>query len=331
MMSDSYSKLAAVGTNTASSRLVVAMNGWVDTPDSNGTAPDGMFGRKAIIKTWLVTLNSEELDFEFTVPFDDDTEANEAEIIVYNLSSETIDALRYNDNITIEAGYGDDTGLIFSGYIVSVKSKWDGPDYVTTIKALDNFDLKERDIVERTYGAGTKASFILNDLIWMLKIPCAVFSIRRDHTYKDEQKVSGGIMDNIRKYAEICGISVYINQGKIYARHLSEGDNINFTVSANTGMIESPEPFEEEVTAEDYTDVIKGYKVKMLLQHRLTTAAIVNLSFTKQWEKLGFNDNNKSKDGVVSSRKAKESGTYRVRSGKHTFNSSECITEVEVI
>ena len=289
------------------SKLVKAMKGWNEALQPYSKLPEGMFGRKVTIKTWLVTLNSNELDFEFNVPFDDDTEANEAEIKVYNLSDATIKSLNWNDNITIEAGYTNDTGLIFDGYISSVRTKWEGVDKITTIKALDDNDLKERDIVERTYKAGTKASYILKDLIGMLKLPLAVFNIRRDYTYKDEQKVSGGIMDNIRKYAEVCGISVYINQRKIYARHLSEGDNTNFIVCEDTGLIGSPEEFEEEITAEDYKDVVKGYKFKMLLQHQMTTAAIIQLQ----------------------SREIQ--GTFRVRSGQHTYNESEAITEVEVI
>ena len=114
-------------------------------------------------------------------------------------------------------------------------------------------------------------------------------------------------MENIRKYAEVCGISVYINKGKVYARHISEGDNVYFNVNADTGLIDSPEEFEEEITAEDYKDIVKGYKFKMLLQHRLTTAAIINLESVNV------------------------TGEFRVRSGKHVFNSGETTTECEVI
>ena len=289
------------------SELVKAMQGWNKDLKTFSNPPKGMFGRECIVKTWLVTLNGNDLDIEFDTKFDDDTEANEAEIRVYNLSAETIKLLHYNDNITIEAGYKGDTGLIFDGYISSVKTKWEGVDKITTIKALDNKSLKERDIAEKTYKAGTTASYILKDLINMLSLPLAVFKVRRDHTYKEEEKVSGGIMSNIKKYAEICGISVYINQRKIYARHLSEGDNINFIVNSDTGLIGSPEEFEEEIAIEDGSEIIKGYKFKMLLQHQLTTAAIIKLQ---------------SRD---------VQGTFRVRAGQHTYNDSEAVTEAEVI
>lgn len=289
------------------SRLIKAMEDLNDTITPYSDLPQGMFGRVAIIKSGDVSLSSEELDIEFTVPFDDDIEANEAEIIIYNLSKTTIQALKYDNEISIIAGYKGDTGVIFKGFISKVTTKTEGVDRVTIIKALDDVDLKERDLTEITYKKGTKASHILQDLIGKTKLPLAVCNPRRDHTYKDEVKIGGGLMENIRKYAEVCGISVYINQGKVYARHISEGENISFEISVDTGLIGSPEEFEEEITAEDYKDVVKGYEVEMILQHRMTTAVITKLTSHNV------------------------SGEFRVRAGEHIFNPDESITRVEVI
>lgn len=293
--------------NKAQSGIAIAMKEWNKSLKSFSDPPKGVFGRVAIIKSGNVTINSNELDCEFTVEFDDDLEANEAEIIVYNLSKTTISALKYGDAITIEAGYKNDSGLLFSGSIVKVTTKYSEVDKVTTIKAFDFESGTGEDITEKTYKKGTKASYILKDLLNYIKMPLAVFSPRRDHTYKDEVKVDGEIWEAIKQYAEVCGISVYINNKKVYARHITEGDNINFTVEESTGLIGSPEEFEEEVTAEDYKDIIKGYKFSMLLQHRMTTAAIINL------------------------KSVNVSGQFRVRAGKHIFNESEAITELEVI
>ena len=292
--------------NKHTSRLIKAFQGFNEDLEPFSTAPQGMFGRVAIIKSGNVTLNSENLDIEFVIPFDDDTEANEAEIIVYNLSKTTLQGLKYNASISVEAGYKNDTGVIFNGFISDIKTKWESVDKITTLKALDDMNLKERDIVEKTYKKGTKASYILKDLIGMIKLPLAVFRVKRDHTYKDEVKVSGQLMQNIRKYAEVCGISVYINKSKIYARHISEGDNTNFIINASTGLIGIPEEFTETITAEDYEDTINGYKAECVLQHRLTTASIVKLE----------------------SRNA--NGTYRVCSGEHRFNEDEAITKIKM-
>ena len=293
--------------NNKTSQLVMAMKGWDENLKTFSSPPQGLFGRKAIIRIGQVTLNSDELDFEFTVSFDDDLEPNESEIIIYNLSDSTIQAISYGASVVIEAGYGNDTGILFEGNIAKKKTKWETVDKVTTLNVIDHSSGTNAKISEKTYKAGSTASYILRDLWNYMGLPLVVFSPRRDHTYPDEVKVDGLLRDLIKQYAEVCGISVYVNNKRVYARHLSDGDNINFTIKTDTGLIDSPEEFEEEETAEDYTQIIRGYKIKMLLQHRMTTAAICNLQ----------------------SRNA--SGTFRVRKGTHTFNESESITEVEAI
>ena len=268
---------------------------------------EGQFGRVAQISMQNVQINSSEIDFEFTCEGDDDIEANEAEIIIYNLSNDTVNQFKKDKKISITAGYKDDTGVIFSGVIVKVKDRFDGVDRVTTINALDDVSRQEKNIASVTYAAGTKASYILKDLLYKIGLPIAVFSPVRDWTYEDETTVDGDIVGKISDYAKVCGISVYINKGQIYARTLKAGDNIHFKVSADTGLIGSPEEFEEEEVAEDYADTIHGYKFTMLLQHRMTTAAIIDL-------------NSRNVNGI-----------FRVRKWKHTGNESDFTSELEVV
>lgn len=232
-------------------------------------------------------------------------ESDEAQIIVYNLSDSTIKNIKRKSEISIEAGYKGDTGVIFSGYVLKVYTKPTGSDRVTTINCVD--DMKTKTVENLTFAKGTKASAILQSLLKKTNTPIAVFKVRRDHTYKEKVTVDGDLMQNIKKYAEVCGISVFVSKGKIYARHIKEGDNLNFTLSPDTGLIDTVEPFEEEQTAEDFKETVKGYKGKCLLQHRLTTAGIITL-----------------KSKVTN-------GKYRVRSGRHIFNPDEAVTEFEVI
>ena len=287
------------------SHLIKTFEAGLNGLESYEDVPGGMFGSVAVIKTGNVTLNSDELDFEFSAPFDDDLEANQIDIMVYNLSDNTINNLKRTAEISIEAGYKDDIGVIFKGFIDNVKTGYDDVDKVTTITC---WNCAGTETVENiTYSENTKASTILKDLISKLKMPIAVFNVRRDWTYIDAVTVDGCLREEIKKYAEVCGISVYANNGSIYARYIKDGDNINFTVGESTGLIGSPEHYTEEITAEDYVDVIDGYKVTMLLQHRITTGAIINLS---------------SKNA---------NGTFRVRKGEHSYADGEALTTFEAI
>lgn len=266
----------------------------------------GLYSHTVIIQTGDVTIDNEELDCEFDIPFDDDTEANEAEIIVYNLSDLTIQNIKKDSPITVTAGYGDDTGIIFSGLISKARSYYSDEDRVTEIHAIDRANLKERDLQNISYSGGTPASRILQDLVGMVGLPVAVFAPKRDHVYKDKATIDGGLMENIRKYAGVCGVSAYICKGQIYVRHILDGDGLDFTLSADTGLLSLSE-FEEEQTAEDFKDTVHGYEITMLLQHRVTTASLINLQARNV------------------------SGAFRVREGSHTYDGTDFLTKVKAI
>lgn len=300
-MSDRSSSVIQSHENKLRSTLVKAFDAWQTPYDIR---PEGVFGSVATLKCGQVTVSSETLDMEFVIPFDDDMEPNEAEITVYNLSNSTIKQLKKNAALSIEAGYKGDTGVVFAGYISNVKTSYSGADKATVIKALD--DTKDHTLQSLSFAEGTRASYILKTLLGKTGIPIAVFKVRRDHTYKDSQTVDGDLMENIKKYAEVCGISVYVSQGKIYARYIKEGDNLHFNISSETGMIGYPSEFTEEITAEDFTETVTGYEVSMLLQHRMKAGAIVQLS----------------------SKVAK--GQYRVCSGTHRFSPDEAVTEIKM-
>lgn len=289
------------------SRLIKTTKDFAEKIESYEIDPKtkGVWGSQAKIICGGVTLKSDELDLEFDVAFDDDMEANEASITAYNLSDNTINRLQYHSEISIEAGFSGDTGVVFSGYIDKVTTTYDGADKVTTIRCYD--DISNKTITEITYAAGTKASYILKDLLNKTGTPIAVFDMRRDWTYKDEQKVDGNLEENIKKFSEVCGVSTYVKNGKIISRYIKNGDDISFTISEDTGMIGSPSAYEEEITAEDYKETVKGFEIEMLLQHRMSAGAVCNLK------------------SLVAS------GQYRVRSGTHTFNIDECITKVKLM
>ena len=274
--------------------------------EAEGADQSGLYSHTVIIQTGDVTIDNRELDCEFDIPFDDDTEADEAEIIIYNLSDTTVQNIKTGEKITVTAGYGSDTGIIFSGYISKPKTYYSGVDRVTEIHAIDSNERKEKEIKSISYAKKTAASRILQDLVGMVGLPVAVFTLKRDYVYKDKATVNGGLMENIRKYAKVCGVSAYICKGQIYVRPIIDGDGLDFTLSADTGLLELSE-FEEESTTEDFVDTVHGYEITMLLQHRITTASLIKVS---------------SKNVT---------GSYRVREGSHSYDGINFLTKVKAV
>ena len=283
-----------------------------------------LFKRKVVIRTSNnITLKNDDFKITFEVPFDDDMEMNMAEVTVCNLTDSTINKLRRNDTITIEAGYNTDTGSICSGRISNVSTKHDGIDKTTTIEIKDGPDLSNKSLTNKTYANGTRASYILRDLAKKLGLAIAKFQIPNDIKYWDGYVVDGSITEAMENVAMHCGVGCYIHKSKLYIRPITSGDDLRFTLSVDTGLLGSPEAFSEstEVTEEDLKYVSRsrmkvvygkwyiiehGYKVNCLLQHRFQVASIVNL------KARGIN------------------ARCRVKKGTHSFD-SDFKTELEMV
>jgi hypothetical protein len=260
------------------------------------------FKRYTEVKTNNVTLNSKDLTIEFEVPFDDDLEPNESKVTVYNLSQNTINQIKNKKQLTLNAGYQSDHGVLLSGYISKVENSKSSADLKTTVYVLDTKSYDSKKTVKKSYKKNIKASQIIKDLTSSLGLKVAVMKLPIDKVYPKGYSVSGEIIGTLYKLAQDCWCSVYINKGQMYIRTLQQGDDSRFKLSSDTGLIASPEPFEEEKRGITF----KGYKVKCLLQYRLTTASIVE----------------------IQSKTA--NGKYRVRKGRHIWNGDSFYTEMEV-
>lgn len=262
-----------------------------------------LFNRVVEVVSGSVKMNNTDLDIEFEIPFDDDLEPNLSEIRVYNLSQTTINQLKQGQKLTNNAGYKEDKGLVLAGEISSVSSKREGTDRLTTIKVLDSVPYNSEKTLQRSYKKNIKADAVIKDLAKVLGLKIAVLKLPNNKIFKKGYSIDGEIIKAIQNIANDCGASAYISRQQTYIRPITEGDNHNFVLNADTGLIGSPEYFEEERNGK----LIKGYKIKSLLQYRMNTASIIQLQ----------------------SREVK--ATLRVRKGRHINKGSSYYTEVEAI
>lgn len=291
-----------------------------------------LFGRvtTATIHTsngYLKFKNS-DLEIQFEVEFDDDSKPNINKLIVYNLTQNTIHRIKKGYNLSLSAGYKGDVGVICEGKITRVATVYTDVDKITTITFKEGTDYSnikvdtktadpaqkyyvknrktgKKEVRERkqtmqiTFAKNTTAETIIKRLAKILGIKIAKFELPRNKVYKKGFKVTGKIEDKLVSVVEDCGASMYWRKGKMIIRSITKGDDERFVLSTNTGLIGSPTSFDK--------DGEKGYYVKCLLQHRITTASIITI---------------KSKSA---------NGKFRVKEGTHTCNGNEFITEMKVI
>jgi len=261
------------------------------------------FGRVTELVIGELKMTSETLDIEFEIPFDDDPDPNRSEIVIYNLSDTSLSKLKKGVKVTINAGYTNDKGVILSGFVSTVSSEKGGSDRATKLTVLDSNSINGTKTLKKSYKKGIKGEQILKDLAKAINLKIAVMKLPKNVVYKKGFSVNGPILDDMKKVAKDCGASFYISRSKVYIRSIKEGDNTKFILKSETGLIGSPEYFEQEKDGV----VVKGYKVKSLLQYRMNTASIIELQsvFVK--------------------------GKFRVRKGKHYRRGDSYYTEVEVI
>lgn len=232
------------------------------------------FGRVAEVIAGGKTFSMKEFNLEASVPFDSDTLPNESEIKLWNLSEDSLNLFRKKkDNdppipLRLNAGYEGDVGLLFSGYISSVQTVWDGVDKVTTIHVLDSLQKDTRQ--EISFAKGTYGSAIIRQLAQQAKLPIAMLKLVRDYRYEDGYSASDTLVSMISQVAEDCQTRAYISKGKLYVRSLREGASNLIQLDKTKGMIGLPEYFEE--------NGLKGYRLKQQLQYRVTTGTVMELS-----------------------------------------------------
>ena len=282
--------------------------------------PDGLFGQTVTITTNnKVTIDAGTLDVEFSAPFDADPVPNECEVTVYNLSDSSIKKLRLNDTLTIKAGYGVDTGVVFKGKIKKRTTTYTKPDRVTVLNVVD-YGVGEEEY-KQEFAKGTTAQDILRALVKEAKVKLGRMALPVNRSFRDGVVVEGAVNDLIDEYAAMCGAYAYLSGNVLYIRDIRKKPQLTVTVNETLGMLGSPEEFteevvdakasEEEAQKEDGEKEVKrrqnGVKVKMLLNHRMTVGTRIRLN------------------------SANTKGDYSVREGVHSFNGTELVTEVTAI
>lgn len=238
----------------------------------------------------------DDFEIDFLVNFDDDPEPNISHVMIYNLSDTTIALLKKGENLILNAGYEGDVGTILLGTIDSQETTWEGIDKVTKLTVGEGADKWMTAYVSKSYAPGVTSKAILTDLAGMFGIELGELKLVKNLTYTRGRSVSGMLQSVIRQVVAETGSKFHISQGKILIRPWEAGTETGFLLNADTGLIESPQPFEEEGKS--------GYRVRMLLNHRITV------------------------DSILQIQSKTANGTFRVRKGSH---SGDFITEVEVV
>lgn len=218
------------------------------------------------------------LHITFSLEKSDLETQNTGKIEVWNLSKAHIAVLeKTNCIVSLRAGYGSNMALIFAGYVSFVSTVMDGADRKTTIEVLDSLTEARNTYVSLSYNGTVNWKTIFDDVA--AQIGCAVvYSYNAQFSNVSNGYSYVGLAKNVlTKGCNCCGMSWSIQNGVLHIKR--SGDSISQTgylISADTGMIESPEKV--VITNSDDTDTNTiGYDVSYLLNGAIDVDDYVKL------------------------------------------------------
>ena len=152
-----------------------------------------------------IIFDYDELDVEFEVKCTDDNKSDLATIKLYNLSDTTLQKLKLNQDVSIDAGYRDIHGVIFNGIVESISTSRDENDFITTIEATPNNRAYANTIINRQFKAGIKASEVIKQIEKMCNFTMDIKELGKDTVYPNGKVFSGRLSNVIPILARDTG------------------------------------------------------------------------------------------------------------------------------
>ena len=152
-----------------------------------------------------IVFDYDELDVEFEVKCTDDNKSDLATIKLYNLSDTTLQKLKLNQDVSIDAGYRDIHGVIFNGIVESISTSRDENDFITTIEATPNNRAYANTIINRQFKAGIKASEVIKQIGTMCNFTMDIKELGKDTVYPNGKVFSGRLSNVIPILARDTG------------------------------------------------------------------------------------------------------------------------------
>lgn len=256
------------------------------------------FGRVIEVQIGSRVIVSPPLTIEIDIPFSEGSDGNVANVKLYNLGSDSLAACEKGQSVSVRCGYQRDVGMVTFGVIAEAVTQLEGADRVTTLTIGDGTDKWLSRQVNRSWSPGTKASQIVNDLVGMLGLDVGQIRLPDDVTYPNGRTLSQPIKTALEEIAKDTGAKLHVTNGAVYMVPPQQTQHELIVLSAKTGLLDRPY---RDSSHED------GYRVKTLLQHRITT------------------------DSLVEIESSAVSGRFRVAEGRHISDESEHVTECVVV
>lgn len=210
------------------------------------TLNNQLYDRKIEVSVGGQTYTYPELEINFDIPKTTSDKVDVAEVNIYNLSDTSINTIMNDSKIIVNAGYGDDLGVIFEGYVEQILPDWQGLSKKVTILASDVGSKFRNKTIKKTYKNST-TKFIITDLAKRLGLKIGQIKPVTNDKH-DEYSVDNNIYDEIVSLASKSNSKIYTRDNTLYVLPFDSANDEGVILNYETGLIGSPVREEKEET-----------------------------------------------------------------------------------
>jgi hypothetical protein len=188
------------------------------------------------------------LDMSFNIFSTKDSQPNDGECTIYNLSETTRNKITEGGKIEVFAGYDGFFALIAVGDINLVNSRKPGTDWTTNIKWGDGAKQYLTASFTKSYREGVSIRDVLNDLTSSLGLASKGVLDKLKGSLDGGLSIDGKTKDLLNKITKDYGLEWSIQDDEVVI--VSQGepvDNEVIKVSQETGLLEFPQISEKGV------------------------------------------------------------------------------------
>lgn len=237
-----------------------------------------------------------ELDMEFEIEFDAESNGNTGNIKIYNLSDKSLQKLKKGNEFKLKAGYKNDIGTIMKGKISSSETKFDKGTKITKVVLEEDISVLIDTKINMTWAKDIRSNTIIRDIIGETGLTIGDLEIDDDKKYPKGKTFSCDAKKALEELAKDTKCKMHISRGKIYFTPKDKSIYNVMKLNKDNGLIASP----QEIDNEDE----KRWKVQSLLRYEAEADIILDI------ESSTIN------------------GRYKVVKGNHN---SDFVTECEVV
>lgn len=198
-------------------------------------------------------------------------EPDTGEIVLYNLSPDTIDSLREGAPIQIRAGYGSDIGVLFNGSIEAIYTDHGFmEDIETRLLVVDGSIRSLRLDINIPSHGWRSVKQIIYDTLSRASLPVIFTEDVPDRVYYS-YTISGTVQEELTPILKDLGVVGHIVDSRFVIHPINTPVFDLLKIAPENGLLARPHPIKSAEPGET------GYEIMTFLYHQLRPAGIIEM------------------------------------------------------